>query len=253
MSQPRFLPARLALILAAIALCEGLTACWITGALGSWLPLSGMIPLSSLPHILCGLTIALAALATPFLVGNSSDRPRLTLFQALFAALWQSGMFCFFLMVCGRLSPLQPGGIALAAMWAAAFAFCCLMLCELAPRAYSGVMFFWVIAMPMVGYFTADVFADKASSNGWQPYEANSSVYAFVHALLNFSPGTATAAALDGALPDGNSAAPWPGLIAVGILAALLALLNYRRALSPDSSAIGVAHNAISTAEKGFV
>src|SRR5262249_28804543 len=163
-------------------------------------------PLSSLPHILCGLTIALAALATPFLAGNSSERPRLTLFQALFAALWQSGMFCFFLMVCGRLSPLQPGGIALASMWAAAFAFCALRLYEVASGAYAGLMFFWVIAVPMIAYFTADVFADKAGPNGWQPYEANSPVYAFVHALLNFSPGTATAAALDGALPDGANA-----------------------------------------------
>src|SRR5580700_8483736 len=92
--QQRFLPVRVALTLAGIALCQGLSACWITGALGTWLPLSGSIPLSSLPHILCGLAVALAALVAPFL--TSPERPKLTVIQVLFAALWQSAMFCFF-------------------------------------------------------------------------------------------------------------------------------------------------------------
>ena len=130
----RFLPVRVALILAAIALCQGFSACWITGSLGMWLPFSGSIPLTSLPHILCGLAVAMAALVAPFISGpgnpseaegqSSQERPRLKLLQLIFTALWQSAMFCFFLMVCARLTPLDPGGITLATLWVAAFAFC---------------------------------------------------------------------------------------------------------------------------------
>jgi hypothetical protein len=244
MTQSRFLPARLALILAAIALCQGLTACWITGALGSWLPLSGAIPLPSLPHILCGMAVALSALAAPFLAGARADaesgeplpRSELTLIQAAFAALWQGGMFCYFLMVCGRLVPLEPGGIALASVWVAVAAFCCLLLTQALPRAYAGIVFFWIVAVPMTGYITADVFLfGPGSGGGWQPIENNRAIYTFVHALLNISPATATAAALDGALPDGALAAPLYGLAGVLIVSAALAVLIWKRNRRPSS------------------
>ena len=252
MTKSRFLPARLALILAAIALCQGLTACWVTGALGSWLPLSGVIPLPSLPHILCGMAVALAALSAPFLIGSrttavrsepeSGDggipRPELSLVQLAFAALWQGGMFCYFLMVSGRLVPLVPGSIALASVWVAVAAFCCLMLAQLAPRAYAGIVFFWIVAAPMTGYITADVFVfGPGGGTGWQPIENNRAIYTFVHALLNISPATATAAALDGALPDGAIAAPVYGLAGVLIVSAALAVLIWKRNRRPSSPA----------------
>ena len=232
----RFLPVRVALILAAIALCQGFSACWITGSLGTWLPFSGSIPLTSLPHILCGLAVAMAALVAPFISGpgtlsagelqTTEARPRLKLLQLIFTALWQSAMFCFFLMVCARLTPLDPAGITLATLWVAAFAFCCLTLAELTPRAYAGIIFFWGVAIPMVCYVTAEAYI-YTSPGGWK-YNGTGAVYSFLHGMLSISPATATAAVLDGGLPDGANPPSIFYLVWVALFGAAMRLWTRR-------------------------
>jgi hypothetical protein len=225
---PRFLPARLALLLALTATLQGLAACWITGALGTSLPFSGSIPLQMLPHVLCGVAVALSALIAPLAV--TPDMKRLTLTQSVFAALFLGAMYQFFVLVCARLVPLDPGGIVLSALCLALFAFSCLMLSDLAPRAYAGIVFLWVIAIPVMAYMTADIFlSGPGSSKGWQPGEGTSPlIYTLVHGALNSSPATAMAAALDGALPDGSYPSSGISIAVFGVISVLLATLRFR-------------------------
>ena len=226
---PRFLPFRLAVILGLAAAALGLVSSWITGALGSWLPFSGAIPLTSLPHVLCGLTVALAALLAPLVTDKNA--PRLSLTQLAFSALFQGAMFQFFLMVAARLVPLDPAGIALSALAMSLFALCCLLISEALPRAYTGLVFFWVIVLPMICYLTADIYlTGPGSSKSWQGGEQSGLIYGLTHAVLMLSPGTAIAAMLDGALPDGSYALPGIAFGSLLLLAAALVFLRLKLA-----------------------
>ena len=222
---PRFLPVKLAVILGLAAVALGLAASWIAGALGTWLPFSGAIPLTSLPHVLCGLAVALAALLAPLVTDKNA--PRLSLTQLAFSAIFQGAMFQFFLMVTARLVPLDPAGIALSALGLSLFALCCLLISEVVPRAYTGLVFFWVVALPMICYLTADIYlAGPGSTKGWQGGESSGLIYVVTHTLLMLSPGTAIAAMLDGALPDGSYALPG---VAFGLLLVVTAALVFVR------------------------
>ena len=223
----RFLPPRLALMLALAGVLQGLGACWITGALGASLPFSGTIPLRLLPHILCGLAVTLTALFAP--LSTAPDEKRLTLAQAVFAALFQGTMYQFFVLVCARLVPLDPGGIVMSAVILALVAFCCQMLSDVASRAYAGIVFLWVIGLPLLAYMTADIFlSGPGSTKGWMPGDdASPPIYTLIHGALNLSPATAMAAALDGALPDGSAASGWMTLTLLTLASAGLAALRF--------------------------
>ena len=222
----RFLPVRLAAILALAALVFGLATSWIAGGLGAWLPYSGAIPLTSLPHFLCGIAVALAVLLAP--LTSTANAPKLSLTQLAFASLFQGAMFQFFLMVTARLVPLDPAGIALSATALALFAFCCLLLSDVLPRAYTGVMFFWVLVLPLICYHTADVFVyGPGGSKGWQA-ESSAPIFALTHAMLALSPGTAIAATLDGALLDNSPTLPGLTFGLLAVLAGSLTALRVR-------------------------
>jgi len=217
--RPRFLPPYMALALGAVAALEGFVACWVVGAFRSWAPYSGAVPLESLPHVLCGLAVVLAALIAPLIV-RPDQKGRSAIVLSLFAALWQGAVFGYFMMVAARLVPIEPSGIFLASVWIALFAFCCLSLAQTLPSAYAGIAFIWVVAVPVAGYMLVEIYlTSPAGSKGWQP-ESTSAIYSFVHALLNISPGTAVAGVLDGYLPDGVPAAPAIPLAILGIVCA---------------------------------
>jgi hypothetical protein len=223
----RFLPARLALLLALAAAFLGLATTWITGALGSWLPLSGSIPLTSLPHILCGIAVVLAAILAPLTTQTTATR--ITLTQIAFAGLFQGAAFQYFMMVTARLVPLDPAGIALSSLGVALFAFCCVLIAEALPRAYCGLLFFWVVAVPVICFITADIFVSGPGRvKGWQAAESSALIYSMTHALLALSPGTAITAMLDGALPDGSYALPAITLTTLAVLSASLVILRMR-------------------------
>jgi hypothetical protein len=218
-NRPRFLPPYMALALGAVAGLEGFTSCWVLGAFRSWAPYAGTVPLESLPHVLCGLAVVSAALIAPLIVRRNPSNPNGEWPLTLFAALWQGAVFGFFLMVSARLVPLEPGGIFLASIWVALFAFVCLRLAQTLPSAYAGIVFVWVVALPVTDYMLAEIFlSSPAGSKGWQP-ESGGRIYVFVHTLLNISPATAVAGVLDGYLLDGVPAA-------VAFPVSILALLS---------------------------
>jgi hypothetical protein len=198
----------MALALGAVALLEGLCCCWAIGAFRSWAPYSGTVPLESLPHILCGLAVVLAAFIAPLIVRPGAEVPLKSWALDLFAALWQGTAFGYFMMVSARLVPIEPTGIFLSSLWIALFAYCCLSFARAFPSAYAGIAFIWVVALPVADYMLVEIFLSSPAGNkGWQP-EMAAPIYSLVHALLNISPGTAIAGVLDGYLPDGAPAAP---------------------------------------------
>lgn len=207
------LPLRLAGGLAFAAACHALLIGWALAAPGS-LPLAGMASVRVLPYLVCALASVLAVLSAPLLLGEeNAARPGLLLGRAAFAAIWQGGAMGFFLMIAARLTPLNSGGIARASLWLSAVAFTCLLLASVARRAYAGLSFFWLFALPVCAYWFAEIFLmSPAGSSGWQQASGPQAqaARACVRALLSMSPATGAAGALTGVLADGSDYGIWP-------------------------------------------
>ena len=158
--------------------------------------------------------------------------------RAAFAALWQGAVAGFFLMVAARLTPLNPGGILRAAVWLGAVAFTCMLLAGLARRAFTGLGFFWLFALPVCGYLLAEIFLmSPAGSSGWQQATGPqaTAMRSFVHAILGFSPATGAAAALTGIHLDGGEyALGWP----LSILAGIDLLLSWKLVRADKQNAV---------------
>ncbi|MGD0089556.1 MAG: hypothetical protein ABSE73_06510 [Planctomycetota bacterium] len=219
-----FPPLRMAVLLAATALLEAGAACWALGAGGLNLPFSGAIPVELLPQLLGGLALALAVFCAPLFFsilplrageggGPSAPSPyplpqgergtSALLGPAFFASVWQAGSLGFALLVLGRLTPLAPAGILQTCVWLALCALAGVFLAQLCPRAFAGIMFTWIIALPVSGYFLAEAFlSSPGGAGGWT--SASGGLRGLLHWLLSLSPGTALSGALTGLLPDGS-------------------------------------------------
>ena len=226
-AQP-LLPPRLAGGMALIAAAHALLLGWALAAPGT-LPMAGMTPVRVVPYLMCALASAIAALAAPLLLGEDNAVPgAVRLGRAAFAALWQGAVAGFFLMIAARLTPLSPAGIARAAGWLAVVAFTCLLLAGLARRAYAGLSFFWLFAMPVCGYLWAEIFLiTPVGNSGWTQSTGPqaSAMRAFVHGVLSISPATGATGALTGVLFDGSEyALGWP----LASLALVSVILSWR-------------------------
>ena len=199
-------------VLALIAVFHALLLCWAMAAPGT-LPLAGAASVRMLPYLTIALAASLAALTAPVLM-DADSAPGLNLGRALFAALWQGGAFGFFLMLDARLTSLNTGGMLRAAVWLSLVALCCLLLANVLRRAYMGLVFFWICALPVGIYLLAELFMiSPAGSSGWTQASGPQAqaIRAFVSQMLSLSPATGAAGALSGVLPDGSPyAAGWP-------------------------------------------
>lgn len=220
----RFLTPRLTLALGVVALVQGALACWILASPGSWLPLAGIVPLAVLPQTLCGVAVGLAAFIAPFL---HSEGERFRVEHAWFAAVWQAMVFGYLLLVAARLVPLENAGIFLAALSLAVSALVFVWAAELLPRAYAGVIFVWLIGLPVFTYMLAEVYLWSTGRTLWSA-EPEAPIYTCVHWLLALSPGTAAIGMLTGYLPDGTPPSPIAFLLFMCAVGAVL-MVGLRR------------------------
>lgn len=221
------LPPRLAAGLALITIVHVLLLGWSLAPAGS-VPFAGLVQMRTLPYLMCAWAAALIVLSAPLLLPENEDAEtpvNLHLGRALFAALWQGAVSGFFLMIAARLTPLNPAGILLASAWLSAVAFTCLLITAVSCRAYAGLSFFWLFALPVCGYLLAELFLmSPAGNSGWQQSSGPQAqaIRGFLHALLSFSPATGAAAALTGSHLDGSVYSGTGSWIALGVINAIL-------------------------------
>jgi hypothetical protein len=226
----RLLPLRVAVILALTVVVEALAACWVLGT-GLSLPLAGAMPIALLPQLLAGVALALALFTAPFLAASSAPSPcplpqgeggTTAVARAAFAALWQAGALGFLLLVATRLAPLTDRAIVLACAWLALCALAALLLAQVAPRCYAGIVFIWVIAVPVCLYLTIEVALSTPS--GPSP-----ALRALADWLLGISPGTAFPGILTGRLPGGSPFVATVPFAVMAVANVVLAWLAVRR------------------------
>jgi hypothetical protein len=220
-----------AIVLCLVALVQAAVACFILIGQQPGVPLSGMIPAVILPQVLCGLAVILAVVAGPFLC---ETRAAALLPRAMFAAMCQTLIAYFYLLVCTRLEPLETDGLILATLWIALMALIGILLPALLPRAYPGIVFCWLGMLPVMAYMIAEaVLSSPSGGNGWHALmipEAGS-VHGLVRGILAYSPGTAAIASLSGVLADGSEYSATMPLVVTSVLAIVLSLFVLRRDL----------------------
>jgi len=253
----RFPPLRMTVLLAATALLEALVACWALGAGGFKLPLAGLLPVDILPQVLGGLALALAVFLAPFFfppplnctagvppvdtvsLREGAVEGPLLLGHAAFAAVWQAAALGFALLVLSRLTLLTSASILQAGVWLALCALASILLAQLCSRAFAGCMFIWIVALPVSGYFLAELFlSGPGGASGWSQASSlqAAALRSLMHWLLSLSPGTALSGLLTGVLADG-SAWSWRGpFLLLCILNALLAWRVLRLARRDSAS-----------------
>lgn len=196
------LPFRPSLLMGAVAMAHAGVSCFILAAPSSGLPFSGIVPLETLPFFIGGLAVVLAVLIAPLsgAARNSEIRPEdepihsTKMFaNAILSAMWQALILAYFLMVSSRLVPLDAGVIARSAAGLLFFAFICLLLAHLVPKAFAGIIFFWVIAIPTFCYIMLEVFLSSPTNKTmWDSADdvPVSAVRTLIGWLLNVSPGS---------------------------------------------------------------
>jgi hypothetical protein len=197
----RFLPLRMIVLLAAVIVCVAAVSCWALG---------GVVPVKLLPRVVSGLALVLAVFLAPLFPAPGRSSPQtvgeigwLVLARLAFAALWQAAALGFVLLVLSRLTPLSSGAVVQASVWLGLCAFGALLLAACTPRAYAGLMFGWLVVLPVCGYFAAELFmSGPAGSMGWG--QAPAAFRGAMHWMLSLSPGAALDGAVTGWLADGT-------------------------------------------------
>ena len=216
------LPHRLAIALALLTGMEALAVLWILAPAGS-LPGAGVFAVAGAAQFACAATLALSALIAPWL---SLEAPsyRVALARAAFISIWQGVVVAFLLMVCARSVPLAPIGILNASAWLALCMFSFVMLNHLLPRASAGILFFWIVAIPVLCFIVAELILAGAGGRSWTqlPPEAQSAK-SLIHWALALSPATGAAGALSSTLADGSAYEPLLPLIFLSLMNAALA------------------------------
>jgi hypothetical protein len=169
-------------------------------------PFPGASAIEQLPAAICAISLVFALFWAPFLMKGTISFGQM-ISSAIFASLWLAVVLAFFLMISARLTPVDGMGIFLACAWMFLFAMSAVLLAQCARRAYAGVIFFWVFALPVCAYLLAEIFLISPAGNmGWTQAESSKAyaMRACVHWMLNLSPGTAIAGMLNGVLADNS-------------------------------------------------
>jgi hypothetical protein len=227
-------------LLAATVVIEAALLAWALGAARLKLPLGAVIPVPLLPRMLCGVALALAVFSAPLLWHGHPAHEHgrgaraMLLVRAAYAAAWQALVLGFLLLVLARLAPLAAGSILQASVWLGLCAFAVILLALLVPRAYAGLVFIWIVAVPVCVYMVAEVFIVSHGGVGWSDATGPQAdtLRAATHWLLSLSPGTALDGALTGILADGTDFAWVLPFVHMCILDVVLAWFVARRGAS---------------------
>jgi len=177
----------------------------------------------ALPASLAAAALSLSLLLAPAWNSDPRAHDDVLLLQNgryVFLSLWQAAAFAFFLLVSARVTTLSGDAILRASLILGGAAWLALTVSRRWPRAYLGLVLFWVVAIPMAAFVVAEVFISTPNgSMGWSRAKGPG-VETFrntVEWLLRFSPGTAIIGALQGRLP-GDASCGWreAGLFAGG-------------------------------------
>lgn len=208
------LPARAVVCLALQTLAYSVLTLWSL----ELLPISGTawVGQFSLPVAYAIAGVLGTAFLAPWMSGEA-PRPVL---RALFTALYQAVVLIFFLRLAGRLSP-QPASAAWeAGAWMFQIALALFAVARLWPGAFAGVVFAWLVALPVFAYMLAELTLVGSGGVSWQEQmrgEHTQGAVLLVRGLLQVSPATAVMGALNGNLPDGSVGLfGWP-MVGLGI------------------------------------
>jgi hypothetical protein len=220
---------RATFVLGALTLLLGAWTCWAVAPAGM-VPavLAGDAALSA--HMVAGFALALAAIGAPLIFSKeelANDSRLLGMAKSALSALWLSVTAGFMMLAAARVSAVGDLGIAQAALWIFFVAWFSIELSRLMPRAAAGVLFFWIVALPVCAYMFAELFlSSPAGSAGLTDSAAPQAraLSAVLYWMLSLSPGTATLGALTGKLADGSPysfpvAIVWMAALALPILA----------------------------------
>jgi hypothetical protein len=209
-----FLNAALVRVLAFETVLLALFFAWVQGALP--LPGAGWMDAATLPLALCATAVLGVLFFAPFVVNERSADA-----AVLYAAFWPAVLLFFFLRLSSRLSPLPFAPCVEAGALFFFFALSLLQTARAWPRAFAGIAFGWVVALPVLAYFFAELTLIGTGGVGWaqQSGPAVEPIKSVVRALLQLSPFPAIFGALNGRLFDGSEAL-------VGWLCAVLLALN---------------------------
>jgi len=224
------LPLRSVLVLGALILCEALAACWLVLQPGSAVPLAGVVPVNLVPNFLCGMALALAIFAAPFFSTQQPEPRALALARGGTVALCQALALSYLLLVSSRLTPVEGERIFTAGAWISLCALCAILLAQALPRAFTGLMFVWMIALPVLAYILAELFVSRGNV-AWAQARGTP-LYSAVHWILAVSPATATSAIIDQTMPDGSGPGMTPWILVSSVAAAAFAMCGTGRVVS---------------------
>jgi len=230
----RLLSRKQAALLAALILALAAVALWVLQPL-AFLPWSGTVHPSLLPQVLTGALLGGVALLAPFLIESSSAQALSSrIGRAAYIALWIGVMELFALLVSSRLVPLETLVILAVTACLGALAFGFQMAAAAFPGVYTGGVFLWLIGLPVLAYFTAEIAMMIPAHAAWG--SENSGVYAIVRSMLNLSPSTFVIALLNGVQADGSEVSWWLPLAGIATMVAVSILVLARQKLRIEQS-----------------
>ena len=190
----------------------------VLAALNPWptCPVFKLLTTVNLPSMLAGSSVALALMLAPVLAASpeistlhipARKESRQVGARALFTGCWLAATSLFFLLVASRLTPVESEHLLQAALVLAATATLAAAFAAFFPQAYTGLVFFWALALPFLAYLLTEMFLGMPQGAlGWGRGTAPETLRlkSCVHALLEFSPGTAMVGLVQGHLPGGG-------------------------------------------------
>ncbi|HYF49459.1 MAG TPA: hypothetical protein VEJ63_08640 [Planctomycetota bacterium] len=235
----RLLSARHLFILGMTVLLLALAGVWVLQPV-ALLPWSGTVHSALLPQILTGVLLGALAVLSPFFSAGKRDEPfGRQLLQIVCLCAWIAVIELFVLLVSSRLVPLEASTIAAVTVTMALLAFVFQLLSRAFPKAFATLMFLWLIGMPVMAYFTAEIYMMTLSGNAiWAEVAGpgGETIRALVRWLLNLSPSTFVSAMLNGVQADGSDLSLWPYVAFAG--AAVAGMLVLARQKSGRQSAV---------------
>jgi len=220
----RLLLGRHSVLLGLLALSLAWVCLWVLLPV-AFLPWSGTVHSSLLPQVLTGVLLGGAALLAPFMLCAEALPRRIA--RAGYVSLWIASIELFALLVSSRLVPLETPFILAVSVLLGGFAFTFQTMAAAFPRAFSGVIFAWLIGLPVLAYFSAEIVMMIPGTSQW--LVDGGGIHGWVRWMLHLSPSTFVMAVLNGIQADGSEVACWGPLAAFTALPLISILVLARR------------------------
>jgi len=228
---PRFITKRIVWGLGVVLLLHAALVCGAVWGPLPGFPLSKVLNPETLPGALVGLAVALGLLLAPAWAGELDCGLRMAeggleqtvdiqftirnprsavgggLARSLFLGMWQGAVLGYFLLVASRLVALDGAGILRSSTLVATASGLAILLAARLPRAYAGLVFFWVVGLPIFCYLLTEIFLSTpaGAAGGLRASSPEAATLRrVVNGALGLSPGTAAIGALHGRLVSGE-------------------------------------------------